>query len=124
MTMISSIEFDDLRTNACQKLEGMSEIIHAVDLTPDKRCTMFNEHASGLMELLHAAMTLTGIASRKAEGLDDVAQTWKSLVDLCDTVLKVVSTLHAENPECVSDFYYDKALDYRNAANSRFLIHC
>lgn len=121
--MNTSIELDDLRINACQKLVELSEIAADATLPAEKQCRLFDEQASRLMALLHTAFNLTGIASRKADELKDAAQIWKSLVDVCDTVLKVLAELHAKNPECVGDYYYDKALDYRNAANSRYLIH-
>lgn len=121
--MNASIDLADIRITTCQKLEDLSQIIGDPTLSAETRCMLFNEEAEELLHLLQTFFTFTGMASRKAEDLEDVAAIWKSFENLSDKVMEVLTRLHAENPGCVSDYYYNKVLDYRNAARSRCLIH-
>ena len=91
---------------------------------PGDLCAPFHAEARQLDAELMTLYKMVVLCVRNEENLDEVAQSWAMMVQICDAFAKRLNALSDQHPYCGADSYYDRVLDLRNKCQRLQKMHC
>lgn len=98
----------------------MEEAAKAYDPNKSGSCESFARHVSGVeAAIMHTYQIVAHYAVRQKNPAD-AAEMWKEMSKLCETALIVLKDLKERQPYCGTPGLYDRALDYKMAADERY----
>jgi hypothetical protein len=77
-------------------------------------CAPFYEEAGHLEAAILTVYKSIVLAAKHLDDLNDVANLWGCMVEVCDCGIHTLSNLVKEHPACGAEYYYDRLLDLRN----------
>lgn len=85
-------------------------------------CDEFNQKAAEIEDLMETIFRTACVLAKHEQELEEVAAIWKRTTEICDSVCTCMQELSEKFSAC-TELSYDRVLDFRNAANERYLLH-
>lgn len=83
-------------------------------------CALFTEHVQRVEAAIVHTYQLVAHTAIRQESPAEAAELWRELSLYCDFALQKLKGLRDQFPECGTPELYDRALDYKNAADERY----
>lgn len=80
---------------------------------------MFTRQVKQVEGVLRNTYGIAASLAKKAETLEEVAEIWGQMSELCDQALQALRTLKDKYADCGTPELYDLALDYKLACDER-----
>ncbi len=115
------IEFSDIIHSNEHQVDVLAEVAakHPNPETPGA-CEAFSRQARLVESVVTGSYVIAVEAARKMEGLNEIAEIWQAMGQLCDKALTVLSTLKDRYPSCGAQQLHDRLLDYKLACSRRY----
>ena len=106
--------------NDCE-VEAMQKAGRELDPSLPQSCEKFRCHVRGVQAMIVYNYKLTAYASVREPSPEKAAKLWEDMISLCDKAIQVLCGLKDLYPGCGTAETFDLALDYRGAAQERYL---
>lgn len=118
---MACIEFIDIVRSNEHQVDLLTELAaqHPDPESPGV-CEVLSRQVRMVESVVVATYVIAVDTTRKTDDLPQIAFLWKSMGQLCDKALGVVSDLKDRYLYCGTPELYDRLLDYKNACSSRY----
>ena len=118
---MACIEFSDIVRSNEHQVDLLTEVAarHPDPESPGA-CEAFSRQVRMVESVVVATYVIAVDTTRKTDDLPQIAALWKSMGQLCDKALGVVSELKDRYLYCGTPELHDRLLDYRSACSSRY----
>jgi hypothetical protein len=117
MTCFSASSIEELGQSM---VDGFDQRMSSI---PQDLCAPFHMEARQVEAELITIYKMVVLCVRQSEDVNQIAEFWKLMISVCDTVIVRLSKLVAAHPHCGADCYYDRVLDLRNKCKRLHEMH-
>jgi hypothetical protein len=85
-------------------------------------CAIFGKCVIRVEAVLKLAYKMAALTARRSDTLQEEAEVWKEMSELCDSLIAALKGLKDKFPDCGTPELYDVALDYKLASEKRYSL--
>jgi len=117
--MRASISMSDLAEAAKSPLEELRTTGEKLDPKERDSCAVFGRCVIAAETALKMAYKLAAMSAKRSQSLEEEAQIWSDMSQLCDSMIGALKALKDKFPREGTPELYELAIDYKLASEKR-----
>ena len=103
--------------------ESLASFEKRVGEIPSNLCAPFHTEARVLETQLVSIYKVVVMATKRQDDLQEIANCWECMVNVCDAFAKQLRKLTDAHPYCGAEQYYDRVLELRSKCSRLQKMH-